>query len=203
MRASKFKPQDYLQRFADGIAFYSGLPYRVMIDRNDIHLVCLVSGDIKYRSVQNDELLDVSSPPLGYINTSDGAIYITRIPRRRYKQCIDAQSVEESMLKSDGHKVLDRRLGGSLFTKNFYDSYANEYPKLESALKMLKKRQSVAISRDFALTLDELGIIKVWYKYDQIGWIDPLNTKICKVPDTDKGFLISYYLTNSFGWEVE
>ena len=197
---AKFPIQDYNQRLHNGVILWDGVPHRVNTEDNTLNIADLVTGALVATGVDPDhEHLDIASFELGYINTDHGAFYLTRMPLRQFKQAIESRSVIEYHLGNMG----PQRDGRSrwLMTKEFRDRYVKPFPTFEKAQQLLEERCSVALSPNIALTTDELGTIKVWYKLEPVGVI-VAGTRVVRVPTSDKAWIISMYLSE-LGWEVD
>lgn len=203
----KYRPQDYEARLHGGIILYGGVPHKVVTDGGTVHLQDIVTGRVVLRGIDpihND--LDISSPKLGYLNTDEGyAVYLSRIPLRRYKQSLDERAISESTLTRDGHGNDGGGDGHSryLYSQAFKDTYVKGYPSFREIRGKLEREEatSIAASRDVAMFMDELGIIKVYHKLELIGWIAPKSHTVM-VPNSEKAWVISAQL-QELGWEVE
>lgn len=142
----KYLPQDLEARLHGGIAFYNKEPVKVIIE--DGRIVLYTFPDMKrFKAIEeNDELFDISAPRLGYVNYNSDAIYVYRIPERRYKQTL---TISPLRFETKG-------LG--FYPEDIFESFAfkkmllNEYPSLNDALKSLEDgANSRAITRDLAI----------------------------------------------------
>jgi hypothetical protein len=86
----------------------------------------------------------------------------------------------------------------------------NDYPKLPDAMKMLRGLHAkdpsqvyqVAIRRDIAIEINQMGIINVHYKRSFVGWIQP-DKNIVHIPKSDLSWVISKYLSDHLDWVVD
>lgn len=204
---AKYGPADYEARLNGGVVLWKGIPHKVQVDGHQININDLITGRAVERNIEPlDDNLDISSPELGFINGEYNAYYLMRVPLRKYRQTLEQNAIFESILQTGGfYNEHGGRGSVMLYTKYFRDSYTNNYPSFDEAVKLLtdEKMESVALNRHVAITLDPLGIVKVWYRMgDQpVGWVEP-GGHIIKVPESDKGWVISLYL-EGFGWEVQ
>jgi hypothetical protein len=156
----------------------------------------------------DDPLFDTASPPLGYMNYKDDVIHVTRPPVRRARQGIDTRNLSFRVLGGRGCPYHTEHL---LFSKNFEEMVLGKYPKLEAALKKLRESWkkdykcglSIAVTRDIALKIKETGIIDVWHKEANIGYILPKNPNTVIVPEREDAWIISRYLAHELSWEVD
>lgn len=203
----KFGPADYEARLQGGVVLWKGIPHRVSVDGHEIHITDLVTNRTVARSVEPlDNNLDISSPMLGFINGEVHTYYLQRIPRRRYRQALESNSILEFTLRAEG--LVNENGGGRsdiLYTDFFRNAFTKRYPTFDEAVVDLNNevRTGVALSREIAITKDDLDIVKVWYKTGEqpVGWIEP-GGRTVRVPNNDKGWLISMYL-NEVDWEVQ
>jgi hypothetical protein len=86
-----------------------------------------------------------------------------------------------------------------------------KYPDLDKTLKELrdawKKDYKVvkekAVTRNIALSINEVGIISVYYKNSYIGYILPNDETTVIVPNREDAWLISRYLGHELSWKVD
>jgi len=120
--------------------------------------------------------LNIEPVPLGYVNKRDGARYVRRIPRRRWKQGLSRDSVQGRIYEKD---LRSKALGNCVLGR---------YPSLDTALELLNScRTSVAFHRHWAV---QVGIVSpsLLYKEKNVGIIE--NGILRLVPDYE-------YLTES------
>jgi hypothetical protein len=96
----KYLSQDLKQRLEGGVIFYNDTPHFVSransSNSKPLTLVPLIDMNSSGFTVKlDDERLDISSRPLGYVNHRGRAYYLIRNPSRRYKQsmCIASLSM--------------------------------------------------------------------------------------------------------------
>jgi hypothetical protein len=111
----------------------------------------------------SDEYLDISSPPLGYVNQGGYVFYVSRIPHRKFKQgvCSDNVHIIHENPATRGHYRHPNRV---ILTPGMVNTINGVYPSLEEALGGFRDRdiQGVAFSRKLAFVKDmDLDIIKV------------------------------------------
>ncbi len=208
-------PADVNQKL-DGCVFrYKGVPYMVRAGGGGAQVTLYeltnphkIYAQIKY----NDPDLDISSVPLGYVNRVmfDDVSYLIRNPIRRVKQGVNEQNTKVVPLPGRPRLV---NVHNFIWSQGFIDAVTNKFPPLDVALKSLRQRlnvvnmqeiryQSMAISRDIALMIDEMGIITVFYKNNYVGWIQP-NKDIVHVKSNELGWVVSRYLSHILGWVID
>ena len=96
-------------------------------------------------------------PKLGFLNKNGEALYISRLPRRQgWKQGINSDNCIMNSLEGD--------IKQSPLNKDLMYCIEENYPSLQEAL--LRKDKSVAVHRDWAITLKSK---KIYYKWDLVG----------------------------------
>lgn len=205
----KYLPQDLYARLHGGIGFYGGEPVFVHIEGDNQNKIVLYGFDgevVKKEVKENDPLLDISSPELGYVNDDHGCFYVYRRPDRRYKQTLTTASL--GVRSGDGSIFGSRdtdRLNDAFHGRYFRNMLMGKYPSVEKAFAKLsqskKAASSIAIHRDVGLYRDSFGLIRVFFKGDEVGKINP-GENIVRIPHDDKAWVISSYL-NEFSWEID
>lgn len=202
----KYLSQDLRQRLEGGIIFYNGLPHYVTQARADssrpLHLVPItdMNGD-SFSVSLDDDLLDVSSPKLGYVNHRNNAYYLSRIPARRYKQSLCLNSLE-IFSPSQNMSVYNAGTGAGnsnlardiLFGLSTHHMFTDSYPSSKGAIKLLQSGSvnSVALSRNVAVTRNDFGVCHVWYKNQNVGYLD--GQGMIKVPEDEISFVVTNHL---------
>lgn len=176
---------------------YDDLVYYCRVDGT--HLLLYRPMDVngskpKFINVnKDDEKLDVSSIPLGYMNYNGNAVYLRRSPTRRYKQGVCPGSL------SDGQN------GDILFTKEFSDSIEGIFPSLRQAIALFNKQQavSVALTQNVAIGLTE-KYYKVYIQEEEVGYIEKNNNvkhPVVNIPPENFSWVVSFYLSQ-FDWTI-
>lgn len=215
--------QDVQQKLDSCIFRYKGVPYYVRGKNATLSLYVLgnQNENAAHQIPYNDPDLDISSIPLGYVNVPNpsdkGAYfvyYFTRIPVRRVKQGVTTENTNMSALPG-ANKMAQK--SNVMFSKSMTDSIIGNFPKLDIALKELRRlvaskdaeilqgksaRFEIAISRSIALVIDQMGIIRVYHKNVYIGWIAP-DDYVIHVKSNDLGWIVSKYLHHILGWKVD
>lgn len=121
----------------------------------------------------SDEDLDISSPPLGYLNYNGRAYYVQRIPIRKQLQGFHP---DVATIFSESASDTPENTYSLIKSKHMADTIKNIYPNgYESLQALLKSKNvlSIAFHRRWALVKDELGIIKLRHNIQTIGWFPP------------------------------
>lgn len=202
MRA-KYLPQDTEARLHRGVCFFDGRPYYLeLMSQTVAKLTQLYGTKTPFNIELNDQRLDISSPKLGYLNAKGGlAVYVYRKPERKYKQLITAGSVNSFIPLKGSGLYSGEVLYETMMSKQGESMLLGEYPTLTKVLKKLGegKIQSLAISRDIALAMDDKGIVHVFYKMDDVGVI---KDKTVEIPSGDVAWVVSRNL-EGFDWVVK
>ena len=111
--------------------------------------------------------INIQPVPLGYVNFSRSAEYITRRPTRRWKQGLTTDSLNRGVRRS------------VMKSKALANCILGRYPKLEDALGMLEKEThiSVAFDRNWSV---EVGVVapSLFYKGRYVGIIEKGEGKL-------------------------
>lgn len=191
---------------------YKGDPVLVRVVGNKLHL---------YRPSQQraeplakispyDKDFDVESLPLGYVSHKGRVYYLSRAPRRKYVQGVNATSLNMASIPESPVANADAQAGrgnnreGILATEGFENMVLGKYPSVDEVLSQLNKVDEIreeALSRNIAVVKNSLGIINVYFKNELVGWIAPKST-IVHVPTNDMGWVVSMYLRD-LTWQVD
>lgn len=201
---ARYPIQDYNQRLHKGVILWKGVPHCIHSEVGQLDITDLVTGEMVAQQVAPDhEDLDIASFELGYINTPVGAVYLTRMPLRQFKQAITPGSVIEYRLTNDGPSRTGRGRSEWLLSKEFRNRYTKKFPRFDEAVQILNNldRVSIALSPDIAISRLRSGKMKVWHKLELVGTIDA-GSRTVKVPTSEKAWVISMYL-GELDWEVD
>jgi hypothetical protein len=187
--------EDLQNRLSGSVCRYDGEAVYVNVESaSKITLYSLDQSTILFTIKPKDPKFDISSPELGYMNYDTPArfslskryppeaIYVRRVPYRRYKQGISADCVRtfdvsghprgyNYFMLSDGMKVLIENRG---------------YPSYATALRTLvnqegpyeNKIKSIAVSQELALSMEESGLVLVYFRTQNIGYIEPNSIRV-------------------------
>lgn len=207
----KIPARDLEQKLGNSIIRYDGKPVFVRTDNQSLHLYTLPGGQDLIKVVKRDDpLIDISPIKLGYCNVRRGEIlracYITRTPWRRTKQGLTSSGIR--LNHHQGVAPTGSTSTAIFGSKDFVEMLNNEYMAMEKVMTLLnnlyeknKSYQEVAIHRNVAIGINDLGIIYVYYKGERVGWIQPGTTTVT-IPSDNYGPIITKYL-NGFNWVIK
>lgn len=110
-----------------------------------IRVVDLLGREPSYILDIDNPMLEFKPPTVGYINTTNGAKYYSRIPERRWKQGLSRTSV-----KGLGKDTISKAM---FYSEAFLHCLKNEYPSLEEAMELSKKSgRTVAFHKMMAVS---------------------------------------------------
>jgi hypothetical protein len=198
----KYPERDLSQRLDMTVCRYDGHPYYVRYrERGQLQLYDLKSGGKKLALTidPNDEKFNISTVPLGYVQTSpDSVAYLSRRPNRVYKQGIHSDALNTRFLTPE------YRHSFSMISEAFENMVLGQYPRLQDALEVLRRSEidkEIAIDRNIALkVIASLKLIHVYYKGEVSGWIIP-DTSIVVIPSSEMAWVVSKHF-EGFSWEV-
>jgi hypothetical protein len=106
------------------------------------------------RKYISSKKFDISPFKMGYVNAPTGAFFCSRLPHRQQKQGLSGETFNTF-----------------LRTKEVVEMVNNRYPTFDQALKALAKAPSVAFSREFALSKDEVVdcLFFLYHKGQKVG----------------------------------
>ena len=161
-----------------------------------------------------DPDLDVASVPLGYLQGEGQnrwrVYYLSRIPIRKVKQGLPVSAIRVMAVGEDENARSSKIHVGMVHSTTFSNMVKNEYPRLPDSMKALRGLYSkdpsqiyqIAVSRDIALEINQMGIINVHYKRNFVGWIQPDKSTV-HVPKSDLSWVISQFLSSHLDWVVD
>lgn len=187
---------------------YDGYPVNVSLVSNKVFHLSPVHPESDFKEIDidpRDLKFDVSTPPLGWINSRydgfDTAFYVERLNVRKWRQGLCNTNTQSSVIWNG--KCQKFTSANMLWTKGFEDMVMGSYPTLENAFKTLKNKstiQGIAVSRNIAIAKRD-DVYTVWYKKDEVGFI-PVGSKVVRVPHEQHSKLISKFL-KELTWEIE
>lgn len=200
---NKFSPRDWEQRLNSTICRYKGQPVYVSVDDGELY-ISKGAGSRYYRIPYDDSDLDISTPPLGYVNFKDKeteknvVLYCTRSTGRRYKQGLCKNS-----LVVYGIDRKKSRISGNLIFKssNLFETINGNFPSLTEILRKQEDDTATAVSRNVALCRNKIGVTSVYYKTEMVGWIAP-DSDIVHVPTSSKAEIVSRFLS-PLDWRID
>lgn len=142
----------------------------------------------------SDPDLDIASIELGYVQSSpysgNRVAYLSRWPEKRYKQGVCSNNVKVNRIDgtpAGGFQVLG--------TKEFGRMLADDYDDILGRLSDLEVGE-YAISKDIAIKKTNVGVVFVYYKMDEVGWIPPKEQGI-SIIDREWSWVIERMLRSS------
>lgn len=200
---NKYRGQDIRARLENTIIRYNGKPYLCGCEGETIVLYDIISKAVMHKKNPDDPGLDVSSIDLGYVNIlvpRECAVYLIRNPVRQYRQGVDLRALEYDALTPPKYRFgVDH---GYMNCQGFLDSYEGKFPSFKKAIKNLEEGAlSVALSKDVAILKDADGVLKVYFKQQEVGWIRPGTNKVL-LPKTETSWITLFNLNMIEGWEV-
>lgn len=206
---NKIPPNDYNSRLNNSIVRYRDHPVNLTLVDSRVFQLDPIHADSKFARLQispDDPELDISTPPLGWINFRhpdyDASIYIERTTVRKWRQGLCQSNT--CCYRLSGSSI--SRVGSTqhfLYSKGYEDLVLNRYQSFEVSLKKLlsgPKCHSIALSKNIALSKKD-KIITVFYKLEEVGWFSA-DERIVKVPKEPHSWIISKYLSE-LPWVVE
>lgn len=187
---------------------YKGVPvYIGQTSAKLLHLYDITRKESVASISPNDPDFDTATPQLGYMNYEDQVYYVSRPPLRRTRQGIDTRNTVFKPLVGRFNYPPEHLL----YSVQFRDMVMGNYPKLDSVLENMraswKKDYNIglqkAVTRHIALMIKGSGIIDVWYKEQNIGYILPSKPDTVVVPDREDAWVISRYLSHELSWKVD
>ncbi len=108
-------------------------------------------------------------PELGYLNTDECAVYLSKNPDRIQKQGLDSQVLRFTPHNKRQH--LDSSVSSIVSSSYFQNMLDNKYPSLQEALHLVleKKKESAAISKHVAIGSVARNMLCLFYDTRPIG----------------------------------
>lgn len=179
---------DLNARLGHTICRYDDKPVLVVIEtemsgepRIDLYdpLVSSLVKQIKF----DDPLFDISSPELGYVNheSKNGypskVYYAIRSTQKKWKQGIHSGLVAWKNI--DG-VIANIYSSDPCRTPGFIKALNGEYPSLKEGLTFLYDEdvKEIAISQEVAMEIKESGVILIYLRTKNVGFITPGKKKV-------------------------
>jgi hypothetical protein len=183
-------PHDVSMRLNGCVARYKGEPVILTYigDDNVLHVNYrpLRKPNAKWQSIHSSDVeLDISSPPLGYLNhvETKAAYYVQRVPVR--KQFQGFHSDNSNVEPECEQRYATQRIYHLIKTPEMADTIDNKYPSGDRIIEMMLSDPSIrsmAFHRKFAIRRDEIGIFKLRHMTRTIGFFEPRTNK-CVLPE--------------------
>lgn len=147
-------------------------------DPSHFWLKCFNLDDNKDRGTyvnQTDKNLSTAPIRLGMMNAGGDAVFLERLPVRRYSQGLTQENLlttrlgDSAATRGNGVRVPLRH------NKDLVKTVKGEYPEFSEAISLIAggDARSVAFGRNLAVELDDrLGLAFLWYKKQKIGYTD-------------------------------
>lgn len=208
-----YSDRDLPQRLDGSICRYNGRPVYVRYaGHNSLALFEVYDTESIICNIKSsDELLDISTPPLGYTQVTDTRVmYATRMPYRVFKQGIYADNINFTMI--DNKNTRNSKMPSTrMFSQYFFDTMSMNYPSVSDLMDKIRKAKvytELAVSNDVALVYKpENNTLLVYYKNEIVGWIPPSCISGKEPPkvmikNTDNAWIIELYLKD-FNWDIK
>lgn len=146
----------------------------------------------------DDPLLDISSIELGYMNLENNqkenvVRYAKRHPQKQYAQGIRPDHLTWHTI--DGQET-SAALGRGTYNytqEGFAQSIYGTFPMFDAI--EWETLNEVALSQMVALKKIDIGLVLVYFRTRNVGYIEP-GKKVVKVPDDDSAWVVHRYLQN-------
>lgn len=138
----------------------NGEPIHILDVVNKMLVVFVKNNYDEHTKTTEFKNIDISSPPLGFINTHKGAFFISRIPKRNdWRQGVRPENCSKVAVSALG--------GGGLTTNEIMSAIVG--PKEQPFWKAIEEAKglgglSLAIHRHWAITN-----LNIYYKWDKVG----------------------------------
>jgi len=184
-----YRGDDVTNRINGTFIRYKGVPYYAVTEAKNTLGLYAIPIDQRSKSAMThvvsveDDDLDISSIELGYMNEENETgrsdvvlktLYAYRNPSRQgYRQGIWEGNVRfESLDGKPVHYTL------SHYSVGIANLLKNNYPSFDEAMERLAKYGEVALSREVGISQDKLGVRKIFYRGEQIGYGTPSDPQI-------------------------
>lgn len=130
-----------------------------------VYFTYLATGNASKAAIESRDW-DWSPVPTGYVNTNRHAVYVERMPVRKWKQGLHRDNTK---IRGEGQRLIDRDI---IFSKHFAQTVKMKFPKYKDALKDVtnNKYKSRAFSLHYSLDRDEIGLLWLMYRGFKVGW---------------------------------
>lgn len=179
--------KDLHDRLHNTICRYNDEPVLVIIDqKSNGHAKILLYDPPNGNTVKeginfDDPLFDISSPELGYVNEMKNGkqtvYYFIRTTAKKYKQGLMSNAM---MFKGIDGKQAQLYASDACRTVGFCNMLRQKYPSVSDVIHDLRseKIKEAAVSQDIALQYTDSGVILVYLRMKNIGFITPGREKV-------------------------
>lgn len=196
-----FSPEDVNSRLTGTFILYKGKAIYVKAAHDRILTYQLAGADITPFSLPLPQVhsesiyLEISSPPLGYLNSENRCYYVKRVPKRRWKQGIDAHSVIVTSHNTTGGSVPITHFNTKFVANMLEGTYLTVKKILEECA--LGHRLDGAFHRRWAIgnvnTKEKTALL--YYKGEVAGYLDWKETYIPRVKMLESFYHSTYVET--------
>lgn len=171
---------DVIMRLDNSIVRYKGIPVIVRFQRGmNVSIKDLLNNRLLSENIHSSNPdLDISSPPIGFVNFGLFTSYAQRMPRRNNKQGLNAENTV--LLKGNIPDALyyDK---ANIFTKPVAQAILNDYPTGDQVISAMKKSGdiiSMSFHSKFSFVKDDIGIIKLKHMQRTVGYVNPKDRSV-------------------------
>jgi hypothetical protein len=175
------KTEDAVMRLDNSVVRWHGIPVFLQQEEGYLFAMTPLDGKSEVPKVvdANDMELDISSPELGFVNLSShpvaDAVYVARIPARRYKQGVDGQGLRCLRAGNNEDTLFRDSKGWAVPFKDLDKTIRNEYPTAAEAYQKVTETEAlgVAFSRKFAFSKleDNPKVIRLLLAKETVGFV--------------------------------
>ena len=163
--------QDLQQLFLGTVVLYKDKPVLVKQISADKTIKVYTLATQKVEILEKKDLKEISAPirRLGFLNLPDGAVYMKRLPVRKWQVGISQNNVSVGVLPSGCYTANNAVLRAEAHR---FDSVAHHnmihgiYPSLKEAIDYLKKT-TVVIAFDKQFAIDSEG--SIYFRTEEVG----------------------------------
>lgn len=176
MKIEEIELHDLRQMFQNSLVRYNTEPVMIGHVSAGFRADCVFIGNNEEQVLDlRDEKFDFKPVNTGYVNLQGYSFFITRLPRRQWKQGLSKDNVEikynlpyadDGRFEKAYHRVVN------LDCKPLYNTIKNIYPSLAQAVESFEDN-NVEIAFDRQFCVNKNGML--FYKGSEVGKVD-LNT---------------------------
>lgn len=179
-------PADVKLRLHNSIVRYKGIPVNVQLYNGSslvlkAHTLRPNEDPIFHDTIHSSDVeLDISSPPLGYMNTPNTSIYVQRIATRKQIQGFYLGSAHWIIDNLEAH-YNNSTIQQYLTSEPIANTILNKYPKGINVLEKLLSNptiKSIAFHSKFSLMKDDINLLKLRHMGRSIGFVKPNTNKL-------------------------
>lgn len=171
-------PEDLRMRLSGCLVRYKGRP----VTTSSHNMTLLISDVLTGENAQikhDDPDLDISSPPLGYVNDDRMSYYVARYPLRRQKQGVNSENTYQ---RAEGKEELGEEQTLQVHWSGIGECVLNDYPTLSDTLahlEVIEQAHSRAFHRKFCLIKTSVpGLYQISHMTHRIGLYSKTNQAV-------------------------